>query len=204
MRVLFAIYLENTFYYLEERGIGLNSPVMPQVIYHVATSLDGFIADKDGKVDWLNNFNAFDDQEVMDDFQELMSSFEAILLGGGTYDFALDHGQWMSPGTPSWVFTSRNLPILDSCIQLTSKTPATVIDEIRSKNLHRIWLMGGGKLASTFLKSGLIDEINLAIVPIFLGQGIPLISPPTAEPNLQLIESKSYASGFVSVRYQVR
>ncbi len=176
---------------------------MPQVIYHVASSLDGFIADKDGKVNWLNSFNAFDDKEVMEDFQRQMSSFDGILLGGGTYDFVLDHGKWMSPGTPTWVVSSRDLPILDPCIQLSTDTPTAIMDEIRATKLDRIWLMGGGKLAASFLEAGQIDEINLTIVPVFLGQGVPLISTTTKDPKLTLKESKSYSNGFVSVRYQV-
>ncbi|MCB1124723.1 MAG: dihydrofolate reductase family protein, partial [Verrucomicrobiae bacterium] len=65
--------------------------MMPEIIYHVATSLDGFIADKDGKVDWLNAFDAFADKEMMQDFERFMGSFDAILMGGHTYDFALEH-----------------------------------------------------------------------------------------------------------------
>ena len=176
---------------------------MPQIIYHVATSLDGFIADSDDKVDWLNNFNAFNDKEVMDDFQKLMNSFDGILLGGKTYDFVAAHGQWMAAGTPTWVLTSRDLPAVDPCIRITSESPQMVVEEIESKQLKRIWLMGGGKLAASFLNAGLINEVNLAIAPIMLGQGVPLIAKTDKEPKLTLTESKSYKNGFVSVRYQV-
>lgn len=176
---------------------------MPHVIYHVASSPDGFVADSDDKVDWLNQFNAFDDKVLMDDFQKLMSSFDAILLGGTTYQFAVDHGKWMGAGTPTWVFTSRDLPALDPCIQITNETPATVVGDIASQNHKRIWLMGGGKLAVSFLDAGLLDEENLAIAPTMLGHGVPLIVDTKTEPKLKLIESKNYSNGFVSVRYQV-
>ena len=176
---------------------------MPEIIYHVASSLDGFIADVDDKVDWLNNFNAFEDKEVMDDFQKLMSSFDGILLGGKTYDFVVAHGKWMAAGTPTWVFTSRELPALDPCIQVTNDSPEKLVKDIASKKLKRIWLMGGGKLAASFLNAGLIDEVNLTIAPTMLGQGIPLIGKTKEAPKLTLSESKSYANGFVSVRYLV-
>lgn len=177
---------------------------MPEIIYHVATSLDGFIADAEGRVDWLNDFNAFEDKEVMRDFQEFMNSFDAILLGGTTYDFALRHGQWMSPGTPTWVFTSRNLPLLDPGIQLTSETPQTACDELTARDLNRAWLMGGGKLATSFLDDGLVTQVDLAIIPILLGKGIPLISSIAKEPRLAMRNSKSYANGVVRVNYQVK
>ena len=74
---------------------------------------------------------------------------------------------------------------------------------MESQGLKRIWLMGGGKLAASFLDAGLVDEIILAIVPIFLGQGIPLIGNIAKEPKLALTESKQYANGIVSVTYSV-
>ena len=139
----------------------------------------------------------------MTDFSELMDSFDAILLGGKTYDFTLEYGQWMSPGTPTWVFTQRDLKILDPCIQLSKESPVSVCKELDQRNLKRVWLMGGGKLAASFLDMGLIDEIHLAIVPIFLGQGIPLIGKTSQEPKLELTETKTYANGIVSVNYKV-
>ena len=178
----------------------IESEKMPEIIYHVACSLDGFIADKDGKVDWLNNFN---DGETMEDLQEFFSSFEGIALGGHTYDFALSYGQWMSPDTPSWVFTSRDLKILDPSIQLTQESPTSVCQEMDKKGIKRVWLMGGGKLAASFLESDLIDEVNLSIIPIILGEGIRLFGNPNREPKLTLNENKQYSNGIVSVAYRV-
>jgi dihydrofolate reductase len=176
---------------------------MPQIIYHVATSLDGFIADKDHGVDWLNDFEGMKDSQAMADFSKLMQSFDAILLGGKTYDFTLDYGQWMSPGIPTWVFTGRDLKLLDPCIQLTRQSPTEICDELDRRNLERVWLMGGGKLAASFHNAGLIQEIDLAIVPILLGQGISLIGKTSRDPQLRLTKSKSYQSGFVHSTYGV-
>jgi dihydrofolate reductase len=176
---------------------------MPENVYHVASSLDGFIADKDDKVDWLNDFNAFDDKGAMDDFNELQNSFDAIILGGHTYYFALSYGQWMSPDTPSWVFTNRDLKILHPSIQLTHESPRSVCNEMDDKGIKRAWLMGGGKLAASFLEAGLVNIIMLSIVPVFLGQGIPLIAKTEKEPKLTLTENKHYANGIVSVTYKV-
>ncbi len=176
---------------------------MPHIIYHVATSLDGFIADKDHGVDWLNNFEGMNDPEAMADFTTLMTSFDAILLGGKTYDFTLSYGQWMSPDTPTWVFTSRDLKLLDPCIQLTTESPENMCAELDSRGLGRVWLMGGRKLAASFQDAGLIDEIDVAIIPILLGEGISIFGQTNTEPNLKLAESNSYKNGVVTVRYQV-
>lgn len=176
---------------------------MPEIVYHVASSIDGFIADKDGKVDWLNDFPSFEDSEVSGDFEAFQNSFDGIVLGGHTYDFALGYGQWMLPNTPSWVFTKRALTVLHLSIQLTKENPETVIQQMESKGIKRVWLMGGGKLAASFMDAGLVNEIQLSIVPILLGQGIPLIGETSKEPKLTLTENKQYSNGVVSVTYKV-
>ncbi|MDA0347377.1 MAG: dihydrofolate reductase family protein [Verrucomicrobia bacterium] len=177
---------------------------MLEIIYHVASSLDGFIADKDLRVDWLNDFHSFDDSEVSKDFNAFQKSFDAIILGGHTYDFALDYGQWMSPNTPSWVFTSRNLKVLHPSIQLTQETPELVCKKMDGKGIKRAWLMGGGKLAASFFDAGLINILQVSIVPILLGQGVPLLSKTEKEPILTLTENKQYVNGIIRVTYQVR
>src|SRR5205814_357868 len=80
-----------------------------------------------------------------------------LLLGSHTYEFALKLGQWPSPNIPSWVFTHRDLPILHPSITLTSQSPREVNDLLAARGLHRVWLMGGGKLAAAFHAEQLIS-----------------------------------------------
>lgn len=174
---------------------------MPEIVYHVATSLDGFIADQDGKVDWLNDFN---DQETTDDCVELQKSFDGIVLGGHTYDFVLAHGQWMSPGIPSWVFTRRDLEILDPCIQLTQESPRDIFEVMNKQGLKRVWLMGGGQLAASFFNVNLVNRVELAITPVFLGKGIPIIGKTSKDPKLTLTKTRQFSNGIVRVSYEVR
>lgn len=136
---------------------------MSEIVYHVASSLDGFIADIDGGVDWLNEFH---DPDTMEDFMEFFNSFECIALGGHTYDFALKHGQWMSPNTPSWVFTSRDLKILHPSIQLTTKIPEAVCQEMDDKEIKRVWLMG--RVANSQLLFSMPLSSILLSFPLFL------------------------------------
>src|SRR5215470_14317395 len=91
-----------------------------EIIYSVASSLDGYIATVDAGVDWLSRFHSSPEDRG---FGDLESSVDALLLGSHTYEFALKLGQWPSPNKPSWVFTRRKLPILDPSITLTTESP---------------------------------------------------------------------------------
>src|SRR5438045_9743624 len=120
---------------------------MVEVIYYVATSLDGYIATSDGGVEWLGQFRASEDDDSAGEFY---ASVDALLLGSQTYDFALKLGRWPSPDKPSWVFTRRDLRILHPSITLTAQSPREVVESLASRGLRRAWLMGGCKLAASF------------------------------------------------------
>src|SRR6059058_6099803 len=128
---------------------------MPEVIYYVASSLDGYIATADGSVDWLSRFHTAGEDHGA---AELEASVDALLLGSHTYEFALKLGHWPSPSKPSWVLTHRDLPVLHSSITLTSLNPGGVLDLLASRKVRRAWLMGGGKLAASFHAEGLISR----------------------------------------------
>jgi dihydrofolate reductase len=172
---------------------------MPDVVYYVACSLDGFIATPDGGVDWLTPF-----QETGDDhgFTEFYSNVDALLMGSRTYEFALAHPPWMAPDKASWVFTTRNLEIADPSITLTSDEPAVVLLELNKLGIKRAWLMGGGTLAASFRNAGLITEYMIAIVPVILGDGIPLFKRKPKLDALDLVDTKTYPSGIVMLTYK--
>src|SRR5689334_9668033 len=113
---------------------------MLEIVYFVATSLDGYIATEDGGVDWLSHFHRAGENHGADDLQ---GSVDALLLGSHTYEFAIKLGQWPSPQTPSWVFTQRNLTVLHPSITLTSETPVEVVRMLVRRGYRRAWLMGG-------------------------------------------------------------
>src|SRR5437667_10793243 len=117
---------------------------MPEVIYYVASSLDGCIATADGSVDWLSRFHTAGEDHGAG---KLEASMDALLLGSHTYEFALKLGQWPSPNKPSWVFTRRDLNVLHPSITLTSQSPRELLEVLASLGMRRAWLMGGGKLA---------------------------------------------------------
>jgi dihydrofolate reductase len=173
---------------------------MPEVIYHVASSLDGYIATADGSVDWLSGFHTAGED---DGAGELEASVDALLLGSHTYEFALKLGQWPSPNKPSWVFTRRDLPILHPSITLTAEKPRDVLELLRSRGLRRAWLMGGGKLAASFHADQLISRYIFSIFPVLLGSGIPLFAPhPSPSDALRFVDAKPFKSGIVQVTYE--
>jgi dihydrofolate reductase len=173
---------------------------MLEVIYYVASSLDGYIATADGGVDWLSRFHVSDEDHGAG---KVHASIDALLLGSHTYEFALKLGQWPSPDKPSWVFTKRDLRVLHPSITLTSHSPSEVLDDLTKRGFRKAWLMGGGKLAASFHASGLISEYIVSIFPVMLGSGIPLLAPHScAQDTLSLVTSKPFKSGIVQLTYR--
>jgi dihydrofolate reductase len=175
---------------------------MLDIIYYVASSLDGYIATDDGGVDWLAPFQSAGEDHGAGN---LYSSVDALLMGSHTYEFALKLGHWPSPDKPSWVFTRRDLRLLHPSITLTSQSPAEVIELLRARAVHRAWLMGGGKLATSFRSAGLISHFIISVFPVILGSGIPLFAPTASaspEDPLRLIEAKPFPSGIVQLSYE--
>ena len=171
----------------------------PKIIYYVACSLDGFIATEDGAVDWLEPFQRTGEDHGIG---ELQASVDALLLGSHTYEFALKFGRWPSPNTPSWVFTRRKLKQLHPSITLTSQTPREVAELLKERGVRRAWLMGGGKLATSFRAEGLISSYIFTIMPIILGRGIPVFAAGSPSQSLVLESAKPFKRGIVQLRYK--
>ena len=173
---------------------------MAEVIYYVASSLDGYIATDDGSVDWLSRFHTAGEDHGAGDLE---ASVDALLLGSHTYEFALKLGQWPSPDKFSWVFTRRDLRILHPTITLTAQSPREVVELLASRGLRRAWLMGGGKLAASFHADQLISRYIISVFPVLLGSGIPLFAPHPSPPDaLHFVGAKPFKSGIVQITYE--
>ncbi len=153
---------------------------MARTIYAAAATLDGFIADDDGDVEWLTGFEPhpldFVDKFPVDGFLEGIGS---LMMGSTTYESILDI-DWPYGDRPSWVMTSRDLPEADGAdIRFRDGSVAGVHPEIAASAGDKdVWLNGGGGIASDLLEAGLIDQVQLTLVPIFLGAGKRLFEPP--------------------------
>jgi dihydrofolate reductase len=159
-----------------------------EIIYYVATSLDGFIATPDGGIEWLKPFEGTGEDYG---YGEFYASIEAVLLGRATYEQCLQFPEWPYAAKPYWVFSRQS-----------GNTPASVVAEMKARGLRRAWLVGGGKLAAAFRADRLITEHIVSIVPVILGAGIALFDGPGPMQPLTLVSSRAYASGIVQLRYR--
>jgi dihydrofolate reductase len=157
-------------------------------------SLDGYIAGPQGEFDWIVR-----DPEI--DFGALFAQFDTLLVGRGTYEFMVEHGQATVPGMKIIVF-SRKLQQCDypDVTIVTGKEKETVA-ALREKPGKDIWLFGGGLLFRSFLDMGLVDTVEVAVIPVLLGGGIPLLAAPAKRAKLKLTGYKVYGSGIVLLEY---
>lgn len=148
--------------------------MMNKIILYIATSKDGFIADKNGGVDWLPQLKDDHDLEVVG-YKDLMERIDTILMGSASYKQIIGFGDWGWPDKQTYVFSSKPLESKMPYIATTHDSPAQFISSLKDRKSKKdIWLLGGAKLAKSFAQQNLIDEIILTIVPQTLGEGIPL------------------------------
>ena len=160
-----------------------------------AVSLDGFIAGPNGEHDWI----------VMDpdiDFGALMASFDTVLIGRRTYEATRQHGAGGMPGMQAYVF-SRTLRQED-CEGVTVATdPKETVDLLKRTKGKDIWLFGGGELIGSLLDLNLVDSVELAVIPVLLGDGLPLLPPTAQRARLKLLRHRVYPrTGTVSLEYE--
>ncbi len=177
--------------------------------YYTATSLDGFIATEDDSLEWL--FPLGDVNETS--YPSFIAEVGALAMGSVTYEWMLRHADNIAAQTgapwpyaqPTWVFTSRSLPLVPKAdIRLTRGDVRTIHAEMRqaagSKN---IWIVGGGDLAGQFYDAGLLDEVIVQIGSVTLGRGKPLFPRRVTNPPLRLVSVRNIGPGFAELRYEV-
>ena len=177
--------------------------------YYVAQSLDGFIADSEGGVDWLTGYRGqeADVSEVPEGgYDSFFAQVGALAMGSATYEFILGEGsgRWPSADVPTWVFTSRELPAHEDADLRFVKGPVRrPHEEMRAAAGERnVWIVGGGDLALQFASADLLDEIILTVVPVVLGAGIPALPSPLPG-DLRLTGTEPRGNGMVELRYSV-
>jgi dihydrofolate reductase len=169
---------------------------MRQIRYAVAMSLDGFIAGPNGESDWI-----ITDPEI--NFREIFSRFDTFLVGRRTFEAMDGAGRGSTPGMRTLVF-SRTLRQQDfPDVTIVGDKPAEAIASVRSKPGKDIWLFGGGSLFRSLLDIQLVDTIEVAVIPVLLGEGIPLLPPPGKRIKLRLVGNKVYKTGIISLEYVI-
>lgn len=169
---------------------------MRRIRYAVAASLDAYIAGPNGEADWI-----IADLDI--DFGELFSQFDTVLMGRRTFQAIANSGKGLIPGMKTFVF-SRTLRQRDyTKITIVAEKPEEMLTTLRSKPGKDIWLFGGGSLFRSLAEAKLVDTVEIAIIPILLGGGTPLLPPPMNRIKLTLNAHKAYKTGIVSLEYAI-
>ena len=174
---------------------------MSDVIYMFAMSLDGFIARENGTYDWLDDYPADADF----DFANFENSVTGVVMGRGTYDVVRLHENWPYSRWPTLLSTRRPVGDLPENTETFSGRPQAMLDRLRAMGAEgRVWILGGGELARQFMDAGLLDTIEVGIIPIILGSGIPAFGGAQPDRWLDLEFAKPLNNGAVHSRYRVR
>ena len=175
---------------------GYNSCAMRKVVLGLGISIDGYIARPDGAVDFLFMPRDYS----MADF---FASIDTAIMGRKTYDVAKSMGGGSFDQKIKSYVLSRTLPPGErEGLTFLNSSPAALVDAIRRSNGKDIWLMGGGEVVRDFLKADLVDGLYIGIVPVLLGEGIPLFPSGFPQRNFELIENKTFSRGLIALKYK--
>jgi dihydrofolate reductase len=181
-----------------------------RVIIHMVASLDGFIARRDGRVDWLEVSDTFEGGETMtpEFIEEFLKTIDCYVMGSRTYETALDFeakGQgWAYGDKPTFVLTTRQLRKARETVEFYSGDLALLVEEKLKPRFPVIWFVGGGAVAGECLRRGLADEVRYSIMPILIGDGIPFFERLDKDVALHLVEVKAYKNAMIELCYEVR
>ena len=173
---------------------------MKKIILYIASSIDGRIAEPDGGIEWLSEFPIT--EEINYGYKEFMASIDTIIMGGRSWR-ELSNMDAMGAYADKTVYVvSRNNWGDDENVNFITENVIEQITNLRNESGKDIWLFGGGELVSMLLAADLIDEMQIAYIPIILGEGIPLFPKQPKESKWKLIKSRNYNSGIMMVEYQ--
>jgi len=176
----------------------------------MAASLDGFVARKDGRVDWLETSDEFADGVTLDPgfVEAFLKTIDCYVMGSRTYETALSFEArgfgWVYGDKPTFVLTRRELPRTRPTVEFYSGDLAQLVNGRLRSRFRSIWFAGGGVVCGECLRLGLADEVRYSILPVLIGDGIPFFEALDKDIALHLAEVKAYKSGMVELRYEVR
>ncbi|MDQ6597727.1 dihydrofolate reductase [Bacillus salipaludis] len=177
---------------------------MAKLIYHIAITLDNFIADLNGVADdsiFLNQGDHFTD--FISDIQQ----YDAVLMGGKTYEYGFQFG--LKPGEPSpyklkhYIFSNTMQFESNDEVKLIKNNAVSFIQDLKMKEDGKLWLCGGGKLAGSLIQHKLIDQLVLKVNPVMIGTGIPLFGSVKPRLNMELVDMQQYSNGVLKSTYNI-
>lgn len=174
---------------------------MPKISVYIATSLDGFIARKNGDIDWLPT-DSPDGEDY--GYAEFMSTVDALVMGRNSFEKVLSFGGWPYD-RKVFVLSSKTLtisPDLSDKVEALHLPPRELIQELEQRGVKHIYLDGGVTI-QRFLREGLVDEMTLTSIPILIGEGLPLFGALEKDIPLKLLEARSFPNGMVQRKYRL-
>ncbi|MEK6328503.1 MAG: dihydrofolate reductase family protein [Actinomycetota bacterium] len=188
---------------------------MSKTQYYCASTLDGYIADTDDRIDWLQKYEgSFEGdgvEPIKGSYDRFYDGVGALIMGSVTYEFVLGEfagdREWPYTGKPTWVLSSRDLPKPagdDVDVRIVSaKVPDLYEEMVAAAGDRNLWVVGGGNVASQFADAGLLDELLVTVVPVVLGEGKPLFDRGLPGGPMQLRGTRVFDSGMVELRYEI-
>lgn len=183
---------------------------MTELIYHVATTADHFIAGPDGEAD--ESIFAHDD-ELVADFLERVKQYDIVLMGKNTYEYGFQYGlkagepsgvaMAANPGMKHYIFSSSMDFESNEIVELIRDDAAEFVSNLKQEKDQKIWICGGGQLAGALLEAELIDKLILKINPVLIGSGIPLFGDSRKKAGLKLLDLKKFGSGIIQASYKI-
>lgn len=171
----------------------------------IATSLDGFIARKDGSIDWLESASAAVPPGEDSGYEAFIGSVDVLVMGRYTYEQVLTFGKWPYGDKRVVVLSGKPIEIpadISRTATASSKTPQALVDQLASEGAKHLYIDGGITI-QRFLRAGLIDELTITVIPVLIGEGKPLFGPLEKDIALTYLSTEAYECGFVQNRYSV-
>lgn len=179
--------------------------MLTKVSIFIATSLDGFIARKNGSIDWLDKATKAMPAHEDGGFSVFMKSIDVLVMGRNTFDQVLSFGQWPYGDAKVIILTHRPLSLphhLMKTVSSSAKSPKELFDDLAQQGAKHIYI-DGGLVIKSFLQANLVDEIIITLIPVIIGDGIPLFGKQNHDIELENLETKSLF-GLVQLKYKVK
>lgn len=170
----------------------------PKTSVYIATSIDGYIARKDGSLDWLEYVHTGNEDYG---FKTFMDSIDAVILGRNTYEVVSNFDEWLYKGKRAIVLSHKLKEVRNEAELFCGPLPE-LLSKLHAENTRHVWV-DGGITVSKFLEAGLIDELTISIIATVLGSGIPLFNVMNREHKCRLVSTQAYPSGLAQLKYVI-
>jgi len=173
---------------------------MRKLKLYIAQTIDGFIATKDGSVEWLNDNEKQEVEENAYGYLDFYDSIDTTLMGYNTYKAILNFGiPFPYPTKKNYVFSRNHKKMEDNPVEFISNNITDFVSDLKESDGKDIWLIGGGEINKLLLNANLIDEFIITIKTVVLGQGIPLFAKDTELKNFKVVKVETFSDTLVQL-----